>query len=299
MEKSFTLEEIGRICRNFILNSSGKDVMEVKEVKRGLEDINVNVTEEQIQQLTRSMNANGSDGLNTKDFGRFMNLALERGVIAHDDACPKNLQVSLADNHQYFLTNHTTQGLQIHFNKDDLFQNALLDHVITDGIYQWCLEFHYEVRPKNRPSVFMIGGGPSKFLNDRGVYRFQRKESGMAFLRFFRTFKMELGSLLDNVKDSELIPHNETKVVDESCVTVEADGGAHTLSFIVNYKRVPRAISNMPLSICLGVGGWGSKSTATSLFFRRVAAPTPAPFGGTMTYHKYIPESGGGCCTIL
>lgn len=82
-----------------------------------------------------------------------------------------------------------------------------------------------------------------------------------------------------------------------SVIAAEADVGAHTLSFFVNGKKVPQAISQIFSPFQFGISGYGNPCF-TSLSLRRLRFPTPSPVHCLFLVCQDKTSSDNDACTI-
>lgn len=151
------------------------------------------------------------------------------------------------------------------FTNTNGYRTLFLDKKISEGIYRWTISVKY----KEKFSFFYFGAAhcecacklPFSSLDVPGSCSFKFWEEDGLF------------SGLRGIDSFRRIPENETKVESGSEAAVEADTITQTLSFFVQKKRVPHAISGVNLPMYLGVSTM-YRPSFTSLSFYRLPSAT-------------------------
>lgn len=180
-------------------------------------------------------------------------------------------------------TPHQTRLLQCSFT-EDRFRTLFLSTCIgKEGVFRWTVQIRYAVG--GFFSQLFVGASPfdrlSQCSNTHLGYT-----PGSCSLEMWKNGDV-LQSWLRGTADTSNFPQGETCVPDGAFVSLEADGSARTLSFFVDERKVPRAVSDVCVPLHLGVSGC-TRSSFVSVLFCRLPAPTPSPV--TCRYYKSFPK---------
>lgn len=150
-------------------------------------------------------------------------------------------------------------------------RTVFVDRNITEGIYHLTIKIKYGAGQKN--SALDMGVAHSDTLKQ--CYDKTLGEIAGSCCLGFGVMDGHLVSVMDGVKDNEKSLSAEHTVPDGSLVGAELDSVAHTLSFFVDGKKFPHAISSVKNPVYFGIDGAGYSSfVAVSL--RRLSAATPS-----------------------
>lgn len=169
-----------------------------------------------------------------------------------------------------------------------------LDYLIAEGAFRWTIKFEFGT---DKDSSFLrIGVAPPRFLNELAIRSLGVLDGSSCCFRFGR----DNCTYLDGVYDGGAIPNRETTVPDCSLVAADINTVTRTLSFFVNGKRVPRAISEVPVPLHFGVSGGGGSSFVCVSFLRVAARPSSSATASLVTeaqahaFHRFkTPEMSG------
>lgn len=173
-----------------------------------------------------------------------------------------------------WIVTHTEAGNQYHFVSDN-DRTIFLNTKISEGVFCWTVRIMYT---ENGNGSFCMGTAPTELLNVCDNYLVGRV-SGTCNIMFIKTEFARLEGVENvNVNDFDNIGFacTEMKIHDRSLVTAEVDVSARTLSFFVNEKKVPIAVSNVNVPLYFGMAGWRGGSF-TSVSFHRLPTATPSP----------------------
>lgn len=149
-------------------------------------------------------------------------------------------------------------------------RTIFLNKKISQGVFRWTTRIEYN----NPDSYFRIGVTLPELVNACDDSSFLNVE-GSCYLCFGLCADGTLGSILGGVEDSATISKSETQVPERGLVAMEVDCTMHTLFFFVDGMRIPRAISHVPVPLCIGMSGLDGQALS-SVSFRRLPACTPA-----------------------
>lgn len=164
------------------------------------------------------------------------------------------------------------------------------DARLAEGVFQWTIQISYTKSARHsqfRSPRFYVGATPSDLLN-----RFKRIRGryGSAAFHFQKCInENSYNSGLMGVYGAEDIPDNETKVPDNSLVSIEADCTAHTLAFFYGrklsaLKKVPRVVSGIRVPLHLMVEGtpFSACPSFVTVLFCRLPSATPSAVVSTV-----------------
>lgn len=175
------------------------------------------------------------------------------------------------------IISRTSIGEKCDFSTDSP-HTVFLDTVIREGVFRWTVRIKYGMS-KAEDSGFYLGAVPVSLID-----RCHEDVLGSAYslgvgtccLVFWRgEKKWRLFAHLRGVEGEESLPRRGSDVPDDSLVVLEIDAYACTIFFIVNGKRFPYGISEVPIPTCLGMSACYQPSSFTSVSFARLPAPTP------------------------
>lgn len=155
-------------------------------------------------------------------------------------------------------------------------RTVFLDKELTNGVWQWTVQISY----KTPFSKFWFGFAPSDCLEsceDLSLGLFA--ELGSASLHF-KSCKGRLLWRLAGVETADRLHEDESPLMDNSLVTIEADIDAQTVCFFVENEKAEKeklafGISRILTPIYFGMSGMNA--SFSSVFFRRLCTPTPSP----------------------
>lgn len=203
----------------------------------------------------------------------------------------------------YTLT-HSSFGTRCAFGTSDSYQTIFLNKILTKSVFRWTVRINYS---PTKDSFLRVGASPPDLLDrcrDVGL----GVPKGTCSFWFCAMGKGESGtptlgpillSELEGVEGKSDIPQTETPVSDGSCVAIEADLVEHSLCFFVDGKIVPRAVSHVSTSLCLGVSGYGSPSFTSMYFYRLEQPTTPSALSAPLILSQLTPPPSTSSPALL
>lgn len=172
----------------------------------------------------------------------------------------------------------TISSLSVIFSTSS-WRTIFLDTKISKGVYQWTVRIAYAY---DRYSSFCIGSAPCHRAWEYSTHQlgyFGDNFSGSASFWFWKNSDSSLGSSLYGVENRKKLKKNSIVVENNSLVSVEVNVKSEYLSFFLNKRKIPLAISNIicPVSEHVYLGISGDYGSFTSLSFRRLPTDTPSP----------------------
>lgn len=182
---------------------------------------------------------------------------------------------------QYLFT-LTPRGIHCKFPMDFLcsaFHTVFLWTPVTEGVFRWSIRIHY---PWSSSALF-IGTAPPMLLNQRNAHVLGVPGDHSLGLGLSSCGMDLRGVEADDIQCGDgwcepntTVPVRDVEVADNSLVAVELDADAHTVSFLVNGKKVPHVVTNVFSPLNCGVTGY-QQASFTSISFRRLPFATPSP----------------------
>lgn len=168
----------------------------------------------------------------------------------------------------------------------DECRTVFLNQAMVVGVFRWTVQIFYD---SGKSSIY-LGAAPQNLLGmfDKS-YLGDENVKGAASLEMNGEARIKPTYFSGNLSGVEYGYTGVSAGLYDSLVSIETDSAAHTLSFFVGNAKMPHAISGMSTPLHFGVSSKpisesGSRSSFTSVSFRRLPSATPSAIVCTM--HK-------------
>lgn len=166
---------------------------------------------------------------------------------------------------------HTLAGDICAFGEDDEYQTVFLEKSVTEGIFQWKVQFYHGTE---RTTQFYFGLALTSCLSDCELHWLGSSPGSYSFGFCYQYKKRIWSKLFGEFKTRGF--EFKMEVPDKSLIVLEVNADSRILSMFVDGKKVPVSIASIPIPFNLGVSG-EYKPSFTSLSFCRLPSATPTP----------------------
>lgn len=168
----------------------------------------------------------------------------------------------------------TQSGMRYNFVLPDQWERVSLSlnphTVISQGVWRWTVQIRYSNSTYPEPSCFCVG--PTRIKDSYSYY-----ENTVYFK--FEKHGRALKTYVCGTEDVQETVLRRTRIPNDAFVSVEIDNERHTLSLLVDGRRVPHLISDLPPSEGLWIKGCNAGAfTSVSLHHLRSAYTLPSSY---------------------